>query len=320
MGYLEWMRSQVGTRKIFLAFGSVALFDADGRLLLQHRTDFDVWGLPGGILELGEDIESCTRRELNEETGLIAGKLKLVGVYSDPKYDTVYPNGDQVQQYTLCFRGSVRGGQMQVDGVETSAQAFFQPGDLPFHQIPIWYQAMIRDALHGTHPAFDPPRTLMVTKPQIAPIREIIGPAPYIGVGALAVVRDLSGRILMVRRTDNAGWSFPGGYMHFGENIAYTAIRETYEETGLNVYPENLMGVYSPRDTWTYPNGDQVQAVISIFRSRLLGGHERPDQEETSQIAWLSPEEILALDLHPLLTRLHRTIIEHLDEGCFVSS
>ena len=64
MSYLDWIRSQVGQRKIFLAFTSVVLRDEQGRLLLQRRTDFDVWGLPGGMLEPGEDILTCARREL----------------------------------------------------------------------------------------------------------------------------------------------------------------------------------------------------------------------------------------------------------------
>jgi isopentenyldiphosphate isomerase len=42
VSYLDWIRSQVGQRKIFLAFTSVVLQDERGRLLLQRRTDFDV--------------------------------------------------------------------------------------------------------------------------------------------------------------------------------------------------------------------------------------------------------------------------------------
>jgi ADP-ribose pyrophosphatase YjhB (NUDIX family) len=66
MSYIEWIRSQVGHRRIFLAFTSVVLRDDEDRVLLQRRTDFDVWGLPGGILELDEDLLSCARRELLE--------------------------------------------------------------------------------------------------------------------------------------------------------------------------------------------------------------------------------------------------------------
>ena len=85
MAYIEWIRSRVGHQKIFLAFAAIVLRDDRGRVLLQRRTDFDFWGLPGGVLELGEDIQTCARRELLEETGLTAANLSLVGVYSEPR-------------------------------------------------------------------------------------------------------------------------------------------------------------------------------------------------------------------------------------------
>ena len=57
MSYVKWIRQHVGSQKIFLVYATVILFDENGRFLLQHRTDFDVCGLPGGVLELNEDIQ-----------------------------------------------------------------------------------------------------------------------------------------------------------------------------------------------------------------------------------------------------------------------
>jgi 8-oxo-dGTP pyrophosphatase MutT (NUDIX family) len=127
MSYISYIRDLVGHQKIFLAFASVILRDEAGRILLQRRADFNTWGLPGGSLELGEDIVSCARRELLEESGLTAGPLRLIGIYSEPAYDTVYPNGDQVQQYTVCFEGCRAGGELVVDGIETRDVRFFAP-------------------------------------------------------------------------------------------------------------------------------------------------------------------------------------------------
>ena len=61
ISYVDWLRKKIGTRKVFLPFSSVVARDEHGRILLQRRTDFDFWGLPGGVLELDEDLETCAR-------------------------------------------------------------------------------------------------------------------------------------------------------------------------------------------------------------------------------------------------------------------
>lgn len=318
MSYISYIRGLVGHEKIFLAYASVVLRNAEGSILLQRRMDFDVWGLPGGCLELGEDILSCARRELLEETGLTAGPLRLVGLYSEPAYDTVYPNGDQVQQYTVCFEGYQVAGELTADEIETRDLHFFDTHEIVGVGLPAFYRAMVADALGGGQPAFSSSYALPTSVDQIAMMRSHIGHLPYIGVGAVGIVTNELGQVLMGRRTDTGEWSFPGGFSNLGENAAYTVVREVFEETGLHVEPFRLMGIFSPRDTWVYPNGDSTQTVVSIFRCRLQGGVERADQVETSQLAWLSPGEILALPEHPLLTSFNQQVLQHLDDGWFV--
>lgn len=66
------------------------VFDAHGRVLLIRRKNPPFQGayaLPGGFVDIGERVEDACRRELNEETGLNVGDLRLVGVYCDPKRD-----------------------------------------------------------------------------------------------------------------------------------------------------------------------------------------------------------------------------------------
>jgi len=66
------------------------VFDAAGRVLLIRRghPPFEgVYALPGGFVQVGETIEDACRRELKEETGIEAGALQLIGVYSDPRRD-----------------------------------------------------------------------------------------------------------------------------------------------------------------------------------------------------------------------------------------
>lgn len=318
MSYVEWIRERVGHRKIFLAYTSVVLRDQDERVLLQHRTDMNIWGLPGGVLEPGEDIETCARRELLEETGLLAGDLSLVGVYTDPKYDAIYPNGDQVQQYTICLQGLVTGGEMRPDGIETSAQHFFHPYEIPYSELPNFYQDMLQEALQGGKPTFRPPFTHPKPTDQIDAMRSIIGKSLFIGVGATSVTIHNDGRLLMVKRLDNNQWCFPAGYMHLGENVAYNTVRETREESGLDVVPERILGVYTPTSPWVYPNGDQIQSVITVFLCRPIGGKLQADHVETGLATWMTTEEILGLDTHPILARLNKAVVAHLAGGYFL--
>lgn len=67
-----------------------AAFDKHGSVLLIRRANPPFEGhyaLPGGFVDVGESVEDACRRELLEETGMVAGKLSLLGVYSDPARD-----------------------------------------------------------------------------------------------------------------------------------------------------------------------------------------------------------------------------------------
>ncbi|MEN9518699.1 MAG: hypothetical protein RLZZ381_1287 [Cyanobacteriota bacterium] len=60
----------------------------DGRIVMIQRRDSGQWGLPGGMVDWGEDIPHAAKRELKEETGLNLLKIKtLQGIYSDPQRD-----------------------------------------------------------------------------------------------------------------------------------------------------------------------------------------------------------------------------------------
>lgn len=318
MSYIEWLRERVGQRKVFLVFGTVVLRDEYGRILLQRRTDFTFWGLPGGVMELGEDVATCARRELREETGLMAGPLRLVGIYTDPKYDVTYPNGDQVQQFTVCLTGQMAGGTMQPDGHETSEQALFTPEAVAQMDLPLWYADMVRDTLAGGAPVFAPPFAAAKTADQIKQVRPFIGHDPLIAVGAIVIVMNANGRILTIQRQDNKAWAFPAGYCDLGENVAQTAVRETFEETGLHVKVERLLGVYSgPTFNHIHANGDRVQDVGAVFLARIVGGELKRAETEVAALRWATPEQMLSgswISRRPFVT----TILQHLDRGSFV--
>jgi 8-oxo-dGTP pyrophosphatase MutT (NUDIX family) len=130
--YLGKLRQLVGNRLLMLCGTRVIVEDDFGRVLLQKRSDFKLWGLPGGCPEEGESIEQCGVREVFEETGLTVKRLQAVGFSSNPEFETVtYPNGDRVQNFILILRAVEWEGNLAcVDG-ESLALEFFDLADLP---------------------------------------------------------------------------------------------------------------------------------------------------------------------------------------------
>lgn len=115
----------------------------------------------------------------------------------------------------------------------------------------------------------------------------------------VAIVRDGEGRILMIHKTDNDRWALPGGGHEPGESIAETVVREVKEETGYDVEVETLTGTYTnPRHVMAYDDGEVRQQFSIAFRAKLIGG-ERRTSEESSEVEWLTPDEISSLNLHP---------------------
>jgi ADP-ribose pyrophosphatase YjhB (NUDIX family) len=103
---------------------------------LQRRRDNDLWSIPGGAMEIGEDIATAAVREVKEETWLDVEPISLVGIYSDPQYVVAYSDGEVRQQFSICFACRVVGGQIATSN-ESSEVGFFTPQeieDLPMHE------------------------------------------------------------------------------------------------------------------------------------------------------------------------------------------
>jgi 8-oxo-dGTP diphosphatase len=79
---------------------AVAAHTVDGRWLLIRRGDTGTWALPGGTLEWGETLRDGLRREMEEETGVVACEVeRVVGVWSEPDRD---PRFHAVTVVVLC--------------------------------------------------------------------------------------------------------------------------------------------------------------------------------------------------------------------------
>lgn len=131
MGYISELRKQIGSIPIITAGSTIIVMNQYKEVLFQHRSDTLDWGLPGGTMELGETLEEVALRELKEETGLNANKLKLIGVFSGHRYYFRYPNGDETYSVISLFHAQQVTGRLSMNDGESLDLKFFGKDHLP---------------------------------------------------------------------------------------------------------------------------------------------------------------------------------------------
>ena len=155
----------------------------------------------------------------------------------------------------------------------------------------------------------------MSISPYIRQLRAQVGPMRLLLPSVSVHVFDSDGRLLLVRQRETGVWSTPGGLIEPDERPSDAAMRETWEETGLMVRPDRLLGVYGGSACVVqYPNGDEVQYVITAFGGSVIGGAARPDHDEVSAVRYWSEAEAAQIELAPWL-RAHLPIVYEAGAG-----
>lgn len=109
--------------------------DDKGRLLLVHKTDNNLWALPGGGVDVGESVAQAAVREVKEETGIDVEVTGLIGLYTDPRHVMAYDDGEVRQQFSICFTTRMLAGEVATSS-ETSEVEFVDVeriDELPMH-------------------------------------------------------------------------------------------------------------------------------------------------------------------------------------------
>ena len=114
---------------------AIIIWNEEGQILLQERTDRNKWGLPGGCQDLGEDLRTTAVREAYEETGIILNPndIKLIDTLSGDNRKNSYPNGDIVYNNTSLYVADVNiqdAKDLKGDS-ETKKLQFFYPEEVP---------------------------------------------------------------------------------------------------------------------------------------------------------------------------------------------
>ncbi|MFI7300857.1 NUDIX hydrolase [Streptomyces sp. NPDC050121] len=131
---------------------SAVVVDDSGRILLQRRSDNDMWALPGGVMHIGESLPDCAARETLEETGIEVEVTGIVGTYTDPRHVFAYDDGEVRQEFSVCFLARPVGGELAVSDESTDVR-WFEPADVDELPMVPSIRKRLNDWRNGTMPA-----------------------------------------------------------------------------------------------------------------------------------------------------------------------
>jgi 8-oxo-dGTP diphosphatase len=250
----------------------------DDRILLTRLapsvTSEELWTLPGGGLDHGEDPRDAVVREVREETGLDAVVGETARVYS-AHLPGVWREGRRVDAHALriVYDGwvpldSPEPEVLEIDG--STVEAAWQP---------------VEDVLDGTVPVV--PMVLEALADHRA--------YQHQRLGAYALVRR-DDAVLLVRISGRGfhtgSWTLPGGGVRHGESPRDALLREVREECGVDCSVGELLTVHDDHFSGTAPSGryEDFHAVALVFEAALAPDAEPVLAEEdgtTDAVAWV---------------------------------
>lgn len=239
-----------------------AVIVRDDHILLSRLspivTTDELWTLPGGGLDHGEDPRDAVIREIREETGLDANVSDTARVYS-AHMPQAWRSGRRVNAHAvrIVYDGWVAPGSpepqvLEVDG--STIEAAWQP---------------LADVVDGSVPV-----TPLVTE-ALADHR----PFQMQRLAAYALI-ERGDAVLLTRLSPlshhTGSWTLPGGGVDHGESPAAAVVREVREECGLEVALGELLTVHHTHFTGTAPSGrlEDFHGVHLVYAARVSDGSE----------------------------------------------
>lgn len=242
------------------------LADGTDEILLSRLAERisaqEMWTLPGGGVEHGEDPRDAVVREVHEETGLAATVGDVARVYS-AHLPGVRRDGRVVDAHALrivfeawVVKESPEPRVVEIDG--STVEAAWKPIEAVLEgKVPVF--AMVADALGDLRP----PRVQ-----RLAAYGVITREGP-------------EGEEWLLTRISSAGfhsgaWTLPGGGVEHGESPARALAREVLEECGVECEVGELLGLHDVHFTGTAPDGrlEDFHGVHTIFSAALADGAE----------------------------------------------
>jgi len=103
-----------------------AVSNDDGQLLLIQRADSGVWLYPTGWCDVGYSASEVVAKEVEEETGILAEPLRLIGVL-----DGLRLGMSRIPIYSLLFHCRAVGGELRAHPLECTDLGWFDESNLP---------------------------------------------------------------------------------------------------------------------------------------------------------------------------------------------
>lgn len=144
--YLKELREKVGHMPLVIPHSVVVLFNDKDEILLEERSDDGYFDFPGGGIDLKESGEEAAKRELFEETGLIADELALFNVYTGEITKYVYFNGDVIYGVDLVYLCYKYHGELIPQCEEVKSLKFYSINNMP-EKMSIRNKQIIKDLL-----------------------------------------------------------------------------------------------------------------------------------------------------------------------------
>lgn len=131
----------------------------------------------------------------------------------------------------------------------------------------------------------------MPISPYMKQLRRQIGTACVMQPAVSAMIVNERNEVLLHRSKEDGNWYVIGGACDPGEEPALTAVREAYEETGLIVRPQRVLGVFAD-PLVRYSNGDEVLYTATAFLCRPVGGELKIGDDESLEVRYFTRAQL----------------------------
>ncbi|WP_321846926.1 NUDIX domain-containing protein [Paraburkholderia bannensis] len=132
----------------------------------------------------------------------------------------------------------------------------------------------------------------------ISRLRKHVGNDLILSPSVAAVIHNQDGKLLLQEKSSGEAWSLPAGGIELGESPQEAIVREVMEETGYAVRIHAILGVFGGLEfRYTYPSGDRVEYVVTLFQCKIIGGSGVPTDSETRATKYFGRHDMPELAL-----------------------